>query len=360
MIHTIYILSPQGSIIFDKHYQGISNRNLCDLFWKEYLEHKEKGGAPPVVKIGKHYVFHVERHKLFFLATAVDETSPLLVLEFLHRMVDLFEEYFTHINENNLKDNFVTVYQLLEEMMDGGFPFTTEPAILKDMIMLPTIVNRTVSALTGSSKVAETAPDGAFSNIPWRKSNIKYSNNEIYFDVVEEVDAIFDTNGTPVSSEINGEIICNCRLGGMPDIALSFANPDLLDDCSFHPCVRYSRFQQEKIVSFIPPDGQFKLLGYKAKSTEVKVPIYVKPTVSFSGTSGHIQIVVGSRLVGNPKPAEGVTVTIPLPKNTVNHSLVPTIGRIQFDEATKVTMPFLDAVHFIILSIIIIRKGRRK
>jgi AP-3 complex subunit mu len=39
----------------------------------------------------------------------------------------------------------------------------------------------------------------------------------------------------------------------MPDLTLSFVNSRLLDDVSFHPCVRLSRWQSEKVLSFVPP-----------------------------------------------------------------------------------------------------------
>jgi hypothetical protein len=31
--------------------------------------------------------------------------------------------------------------------------------------------------------------------MPWRKSGVKYSQNEIYLDIVEEMDAIIDSTG---------------------------------------------------------------------------------------------------------------------------------------------------------------------
>ena len=45
---------------------------------------------------------------------------------------------------------------------------------------------------------------GVSSNIPWRKKGLKYTNNEIYFDIVEEIDCIIDNNGMVVSSEVSG------------------------------------------------------------------------------------------------------------------------------------------------------------
>ena len=43
----------------------------------------------------------------------------------------------------------VTVYELLEEMLDNGFPLATESNILKEMIRPPTILRTMVNTLTG-------------------------------------------------------------------------------------------------------------------------------------------------------------------------------------------------------------------
>lgn len=51
------------------------------------------------------------------------------------------------------------------------------------------------SIFLGGSNVGETLPTGQLSNIPWRRSGVKYTNNEAYFDVVEEIDAILDKSG---------------------------------------------------------------------------------------------------------------------------------------------------------------------
>lgn len=84
---------------------------------------------------------------------------------------------------------------------------------------------------------------------------MKYTNNEAYFDVIEEIDAIIDKQGNTVIAEVQGYIDCLIKLSGMPDLTLSFINPRLLDDISFHPCVRYKRWESEKVLSFVPPDG---------------------------------------------------------------------------------------------------------
>lgn len=52
--------------------------------------------------------------------------------------------------------------------------------------------------ILGSSNVGDTLPTGQLSNIPWRRAGVKYTNNEAYFDVVEEIDAIIDKSGNYV------------------------------------------------------------------------------------------------------------------------------------------------------------------
>ena len=76
----------------------------------------------------------------------------MLVFEFIHRIIDILTDYLADVSELSIRENFVTVYQLLEEMMDYGYPLTTEPNTLKDIIMPPTIMNRvmtTVGAAAG-------------------------------------------------------------------------------------------------------------------------------------------------------------------------------------------------------------------
>jgi AP-3 complex subunit mu len=54
--------------------------------------------------------------------------------------------------------------------------------------------------------VSATLPSGQLSNVPWRRTGVKYNNNEAYFDVIEEIDAIIDKSGSVVSAEIQGYV----------------------------------------------------------------------------------------------------------------------------------------------------------
>lgn len=44
----------------------------------------------------------------------------------------VFCEYFKELEEESIRDNFVIVYELLDELMDFGFPQTTDSKILQE------------------------------------------------------------------------------------------------------------------------------------------------------------------------------------------------------------------------------------
>jgi AP-3 complex subunit mu len=209
--------------------------------------------------------------------------------------------------------------------------------------------------------------------MPWRKTGVKYSQNEIYLDIIEEVDAIVDRNGMVITSEVSGVIAANSRLSGVPDLMLAFVNPDLLDDCSFHPCVRYNRFERDKVVSFVPPDGAFELMRYRVNTHgSVSAPCYCQPSLSFdhSNFTGAIMITVGIKqqntlifpgarktplvvffffnlcvIIYRKTQVEEVIVVIPFSRNVRTTNLKVSHGSVLFDEATKV-FPSIFSSHF--------------
>jgi AP-3 complex subunit mu len=177
MIQSLFILSPTGEVLVERHFRSIlTSRTICDIFWtraSESLNHH--GGVstvgsnpfplydsvPPVMEVpdvttdggtnagggGSLYLFHVLRHGLTYLAACPPciggsfEVPPLLVIEFLHKIADTFVLYFGDpADESAVKDNFSTAYQLLEEMVDHGWPLTTEPNALTDLIRPPTVL----------------------------------------------------------------------------------------------------------------------------------------------------------------------------------------------------------------------------
>ncbi len=44
----------------------------------------------------------------------------------------MFKDYFGELEEESIRDNFVVVYELLDETMDFGYPQTCESKILRE------------------------------------------------------------------------------------------------------------------------------------------------------------------------------------------------------------------------------------
>ncbi|KAG8552623.1 hypothetical protein GDO81_004613 [Engystomops pustulosus] len=124
----------------------------------------------------------------------------------------------------------------------------------------------------------------------------------------------------------------------MPDLTLSFMNPRLLDDVSFHPCVRFKRWESERVLSFIPPDGNFRLMSYRVSSQNlVAIPVYVKHSIVFqeNSSSGRFDVTVGPKQ-NMGKTVESIVLTVHMPKAVLNMNLAPTQGTYTFDPVNKV------------------------
>ena len=46
--------------------------------------------------------------------------------------LQVFSEYFKELEEESIRDNFVIIYELLDELMDFGYPQTTDSKILQE------------------------------------------------------------------------------------------------------------------------------------------------------------------------------------------------------------------------------------
>ncbi|KAA8592951.1 hypothetical protein FQN60_018406, partial [Etheostoma spectabile] len=337
MIHSLFLINASGDIFLEKHWKSVVSRSVCDYFFEAQERATEPENVPPVIPTPHHYLISVLRHRIYFVAVIQSEVPPLFVIEFLHRVVDTFQDYFGVCTEAAIKDNVVVVYELLEEMLDNGFPLATESNILKELIKPPTILRTMVNTITGSTNVGEQLPTGQLSVVPWRRTGVKYTNNEAYFDVVEEIDAIIDKSGSTITAEIQGVIDACVKLTGMPDLTLSFMNPRLLDDVSFHPCVRFKRWEAERILSFIPPDGNFRLLSYHVSSQNlVAIPVYIKHNITFreGSSQGRFDLTLGPKQTMG-KAVESVLVSSQLPRGVLNANLNPTQGTYTFDPVTK-------------------------
>ena len=68
------------------------------------------------------------------LALSKRNSNAAEIILYLHRLTQVLVEYFKELEEESIRDNFVIIYELLDEMMDFGFPQTTESKILQESV----------------------------------------------------------------------------------------------------------------------------------------------------------------------------------------------------------------------------------
>lgn len=323
----------------EKHWQKIVPKSDLECLTNALLKAVEVTNVPAVIQTPYRCIVNIYRNDLLLVAIVSQDSTldPLFVIEFLHRIVDIVQNYFGDCNENLIKEQLVTVYELLDEMIDAGYPFATEINVLKELIKPPNLLRTIANSVTGRSNVSESLPTNQISNVPWRKLGIKYTNNEAYFDIIEELDVILDRNGAIVTAEINGSIECNVKLSGMPDLNLTFVNSRIFDDVSFHPCVRHRRWESERNLSFVPPDGQFRLMTYHIRTQNlVTIPLYIKQTILFKNVQhGKLELQVGPKRMSGSKVLDNVSLEITMPKNVNNLALNQSQGKYTYDTASK-------------------------
>lgn len=72
---------------------------------------------------------------MYVVAVTRLNSNAVLVFQFIYKLIDVFRSYFGGMfNEDSLRNNFVLIYELLDEMMDNGFPQVTAPNILSNVI----------------------------------------------------------------------------------------------------------------------------------------------------------------------------------------------------------------------------------
>lgn len=147
--------------------------------------------------------------------------------------------------------------------------------------------------------------------VSWRSEGIRYRKNEVFLDVVESLNLLVSANGNVLRSEILGAVKMKCYLSGMPELRLGLNDKAMfettgratrgksveMEDVKFHQCVRLSRFENDRTISFIPPDGEFELMSYRL-NTQVKPLIWVECVVeSHSGSRVEYMLKVRSALL---------------------------------------------------------------
>lgn len=235
-----------------------------------------------------------------------------------------------------MRKNFILCYELLDEMIDFGYPQVTRTEQLKSFVYNePILVDHVAN--TGNMVNPKTASASAVHkpvissvNESGKASSVnKNQKNEIFVDILERLNVLFSNNGYVLNSTIDGCIQMKSYLAGNPELRLAL-NEDLVvgrngqggtygsvvvDDMNFNDCVNLSEFEGARTLSFIPPDGEFVVLNYRVTG-EFPTPFRIFPSIE-EVEPKKLEIVI---LIRGEMPANhfgaNVTVEMPMPAAT--------------------------------------------
>ncbi|KAG2175992.1 hypothetical protein INT44_000471 [Umbelopsis vinacea] len=335
MISAFFIYNQKGEVLISRLYRHDLKRSVADIFRIQVISNTDV--RSPIITLGSTSFFHVRHENLYIVAVTKWNANSALVFEFCYRVINIGRAYFGKFDEEAVKNNFVVIYELLDEILDFGYPQNSETDTLK--MYITTEVVKSERAVEDSSKITIQAT-GATS---WRRSDIKYRKNEAFIDVIESVNLLISNTGTVLRADVSGQILMRAYLSGTPECkfglndkllldkdAVTKSNPLRrpnaveIDDCQFHQCVKLGKFDSDRTISFIPPDGEFELMRQwrarpfcRYRTTEnVNLPFKVHPVVNEIGRT-RVEYKINVKANFSPKLyAHNVVLKIPTPLNS--------------------------------------------
>lgn len=311
MFEAVYIADRQQNLVFEYlvllYAPGF--KSLMNGIRSKFGNFDDANPAPVIEINSEYFVCSLATKNLYIyllcllLAYRTENAyNPLIPFVLMSRLVEVMTEYFgTPLSATKIDANNDTLTLLINEMIDDGIPNTTDFNRLRDLVLLKSFLSKILStsnelaaaatqkSLASLLKVA-ISPVAEPETIPWRRLNVRYTNNEMFVDVVEEVSVVlrpkrgrktlltsqnFDSafyslsNITssqrlvPVTGTINGKIDCLSHISGIPQLQILFNSASTyLDAAQFHPCIRPDSWDRSRLLSFIPPDGQSTLMTY--------------------------------------------------------------------------------------------------
>lgn len=340
MLSGVLLFNQKGELLILRAFRQDMRPRLADVFRIQVISNPQI--RSPILTLGSTTFSHIKSENIYVVGVSKGNVNSALVFEFLYKLVQLGKSYFGRFDEEAVKSNFVMVYELLDEILDFGYPQNTETETLKMYITTEGV--KSERALEESSRITMQAT-GALS---WRRDNIKYRKNEAFVDVIEDVNLLVSASGTVLRADVNGAIEMRAYLSGTPECKFGLndaltlgshsggldmpgptgnlsgnkatkaaAGSVTLEDVSLHQCVKLSSFTTDRTISFIPPDGSFQLMTYRC-SENVNLPFKVHAIVNEIGRSKVEYSIAIRSNYGSKLFATNVVVRIPTPLNTAN------------------------------------------
>ena len=120
-ISGIYLIDKKGKVLVQRRYRSDIPSSTYDVFNKAMKKVDHVTAKPIFTEKGMTFCY-TKHSNITFLAVTKRNSNATMVFSFLYKLIEIFKEYFNEIDDDSIKDNFVIIYELLDEMMDNGYP----------------------------------------------------------------------------------------------------------------------------------------------------------------------------------------------------------------------------------------------
>ena len=119
----IYILDNKKRVLISRDYRGDMESNVMEVFSSKLLEVEENISSPLLtVEKLKLSFFYKRVNNIMLVLVSQKNSNAIMMFSYLYKMINVLQDYFKELEEETIRDNFVIIYELLDEMMDNGYP----------------------------------------------------------------------------------------------------------------------------------------------------------------------------------------------------------------------------------------------
>jgi AP-4 complex subunit mu-1 len=284
MISQFLLLSARGDTLIVKDFRNDLSKSTAEIFYR-HVKTSTHDASPVFNKDGITYVF-VRQASLFVVVTSRFNLSPAAAVDFLNNTIKLLKDYCGVFTEEAVRKNFVLIYEILDEMMDFGYPQASKVAEIKPLVVSE--VNAVAGVKTGKSGFLNLNFNTIDSSAA-KKSITAKSSNELFVDGIERLSVVFNSSGCVINSCIDGCIQMKSYLTGDPIVKLCLSDDVVTSDSqshgvrlesfSFNKSVDDSQFELNKVLMVKPPQGESVAMNYKITQS-FGYPFKIYPFIS--------------------------------------------------------------------------------
>ncbi|SJK86079.1 Adaptor complexes medium subunit family [Babesia microti strain RI] len=306
LIDHFYTFSAQGDVLISRTFLQYNNERLQlpETLFIDYLS-DQKNVAPVFsvpLKDGNVYFAHIRRQDMIFVLTTYKPLPPSYLIDLLYRITCVFKDFFGVLNEEAILKNFFLAYELLDEIIDFGYPQCTSTNLLKDRIHnfpTPPIdahfhpINKTLPSTASQRPVVIKSCEKLQKNITLKNHLQIFSpqpfareySEEVFIDVVERLNVMQTGAGNIEYATLDGSIVVKNFLKDNPLLKIGLSDHISsipIEEILFSSVVNYQRYANDQSLEFRPPEGETKLMNYTTSNNRLfKVPLNVSCNIEF-------------------------------------------------------------------------------